>query len=61
MIPFTFDIRVVPIKLFVCIIRVLATTRFEINIPEHYLIHKPAVVQIVPSPDGWGLCEIDNI
>ena len=44
MISFIYYIQVVPIKLFVCIIGVLASTRFEINLPKWYLVQKPAVV-----------------
>ena len=55
MIPFIFHVRAVPIKLFVCIIGVLATIRFQSNLPKQYLVRKPAQsVQMVPSPDGWG-------
>ena len=43
-ITFIYHIRLVPIKLFVCIIGVLASTRFEINLPKWYLVQKPAVV-----------------
>ena len=62
MIPFTFDIRVVPIKLFVCIIGVLATTRFEINIPKPgYLIHKPAVASNSAFARWMGLVRVRSI
>ena len=42
----------------VCIIGVLATTRFEINIPKHYLIHKPAVCSNSAFARWMGLVRV---
>ena len=60
MIPFIFHIRAVPVKLFVGIIGVLATTPLRSICQSSIWYTSLQSVQMVPLPDGWGWCEIDN-
>ena len=60
MIPFIFHIRAVPVKLFVGIVGVLATTPLRSICQSSIWYTSLQSVQMVPLPDGWGWFEIDN-